>query len=157
MLTIHGRTKEQGYSGKADWPMVGRAKQASGIPVLVNGDIASGDTAREALRLSGCDGVMIGRGALGDPWLFAEVAAVLIGSDRQEPDLTERLAVIRQHAAWHATEAGGDKPLVTFRKHLAYYAKWLPGTKTLRQELVRVSTLADLDRVLEEHAGWSQR
>jgi len=150
MLTIHGRTKEQGYASRADWEMVGRAKRTVSIPVLVNGDIISGETAIQALQLSGCDGVMIGRGALGDPWVFAETAAILSGGVFQPPDIAERLAVIRRHAAWHAAESGGDKPLVTFRKHLAYYAKGLPGTKTLRQKLVQVSTLADLDGILED-------
>lgn len=149
MLTVHGRTKEQGYSGRADWEMVGRVKAAISIPVLINGDIVSGETARQALQVSGCDGVMIGRGALGNPWVFTETVATIGGGVFQPPSIATRLSVIRQHAAWHASEAGGDQPLVTFRKHLAYYAKGLPGTKPLRQKLVQVSTLADLEAVLE--------
>ncbi len=149
LVTIHGRTKAQGYSGRADWEMIGRAKRLANIPVLANGDIDSGAAAKEALRASGCDGVMVGRGALGNPWVFREIAAALSGGTAAPPTLEERLAVVREHAALHALAHPGEAPLVTFRKHLICYFKGMPGARGLREQLTRVSTADDLEAILE--------
>lgn len=152
LVSIHGRTKEQGYAGKADWPMIGRARELVRLPVLANGDIDSGPAAAAALRATGCAGVMIGRGALGNPWIFAEVGAVLAGTDHAVPGLGALLETIRRHARWHAAAAGGDQPLVTFRKHLGWYFKGRAGAKNIRTRLVRVSTLDELETLLAELA-----
>lgn len=145
LVTIHGRTKTQGYSGVADWKMIGRAKARVSLPVLANGDIHSPEAAVEALRVSGCDGVLIARGALGNPWIFARIAAALNGSSLPEPTMTERLAVIRDHATLHQAQYGD---LVSFRKHLSWYFKGLPGAKAIRESLSRITTIADLDALL---------
>jgi len=150
MISIHGRTKEQGYAGRADWEMIGRARPLVRVPVLANGDIDSGAAAVQALKRTGCAGLMIGRGALGRPWIFNEVAAALSGTAFTPPEIPELSSVIRRHAAWHAAAVGGDKPLVTFRKHLGWYFKGRQGAKNIRNRLVRVSTLEELEEILAE-------
>jgi nifR3 family TIM-barrel protein len=152
LVTIHGRTKEQGYTGQADWQAIGRARALVKIPVLVNGDIASGADARKALAATAGDGVMIGRGALGNPWVFAEIAATLNGTAYRPPTLAERAAVIMEHARLHAELQPGPEPLLTFRKHLIWYFKGLPDAKSWREEAVRVSDLDDLGVLLAELA-----
>lgn len=148
-ISIHGRTKAQGYSGKANWDRIGEARKNTTLPVLVNGDITSIETAREALAKSGADGVLIGRGALGNPWFFNRlVRGLREGVDPGEPTMEEREAVVREHARMHA-ERYGEHGLVKLRKHLPWYFKGGLGTKELRAKLVRVNTLADLDSALQ--------
>ena len=164
LVTIHGRTKTQGYSGKADWQMVGRAKQQVSIPVLCNGDIHKPELVREALDVSKADGVLIARGALGNPWFFSHIASsspllfALPSSPRRgwgwcdgvvgTPVSTEeRLRIIRLHAKLHTEQYGGES-MRTFRKHLTWYFKGLPGAKTLRELLPTINNQSDLESVL---------
>ncbi|MEK9151890.1 MAG: tRNA dihydrouridine synthase DusB, partial [Patescibacteria group bacterium] len=125
LVTIHGRTKAQGYGGVADWAMIGRAKAVVGIPVLCNGDVHSGQAAVKALDVSGCDGVLIARGALGNPWIFREISAALAGEPHVPPSLAERIAAVRDHARLHLELYGQSGGLVTFRKHLTWYFRGL--------------------------------
>jgi tRNA-dihydrouridine synthase B len=150
LVTIHGRTKEQGYSGVADWEMVGRAKQQVEIPVLCNGDIHSPEAAVKALAISGCDGVLIARGALGNPWIFRQIEAALKGETWSVPTLAERIAVVREHAGLHVTQYEEHSDLVTFRKHVTWYFKGLPGAKSFRDRMVKIASLEELDSILEE-------
>lgn len=155
LITIHGRTKEQGYSGKADWDRVGEARRLTSLPVLVNGDVTSPETAKDALERSNADGVLIGRGALGNPWIFDQILSAFdLGVPSAAPSLSERIGLVLEHADLHLARYG-ERGMVTFRKHLSYYFK-----KELRQEfpqfdwteirdqLVRVSTLEELERIL---------
>ena len=153
LVTIHGRTKEQGYSGVADWEMIGRAKQRVSIPVLCNGDVHSPDVAAKALEVSGCDGLLIARGALGNPWIFRQIESALKGVIVPPPSMEERVAVVREHARLHLTLYGGANNLTTFRKHLTWYFKGMPGVKAHRDRLVKVSTLDELDAILGEMAA----
>lgn len=156
LISIHGRTKEQGYSGTANWDRVGEARKNTSLPVLVNGDITSVETAREALQRSGADGVLVGRGFLGNPWFFGELAHAFDPSKPvpAPPTFQERLTTVRKHAALHA-ERYGDRGLVKLRKHLPYYFKkelreqysWI-DFNDLRSKLVRITTLDDLDAIL---------
>jgi nifR3 family TIM-barrel protein len=150
LVTIHGRTKMQGYSGIADWEMIGRAKRQVSIPVLCNGDVHSPEVAPEALRISGCDGLLIARGALGNPWIFRQISDALAGRPVERPSMEERVGVVRDHAKLHAEQYGGEKPLVTFRKHLSWYFKGIPGVKAFRERLMQVSTLEELEPLLSE-------
>jgi tRNA-dihydrouridine synthase B len=150
LVTIHGRTKAQGYSGTADWEMVGRAKRQVSIPVLVNGDIHSPEASVRALDASGCDGVLIARGALGNPWIFGQIGSALRGEQWAVPTFDDRLAIIRDHARLHAAEYGN---LTTFRKHLTWYVNGMRGAKAAREKLVRVTTIEDLDAALIEIAA----
>lgn len=151
LVTIHGRTKRQGYSDAADWKMIGEAKKLVSIPVLANGDIWNADQARQALSDSGADGVSIARGALGNPWIFRELRYELhqIGGRFAPPDMKERVAVVRDHAKLHLAQYG-ERGLVTFRKHLVWYFKGQPNAKLFRERLVRVSAMPELEAVLEE-------
>lgn len=150
LVTIHGRTKAQGYSGIADWEMIGRAKQQVKIPVLCNGDVHSADVSAKALEVSGCDGLLIARGALGNPWIFRQIEGALKGEVVAPPSMEERIAVVREHAKLHLTLYGGANNLTTFRKHLTWYFKGMPGVKAHRDRLVKVSTLEELDVILDE-------
>jgi tRNA-dihydrouridine synthase B len=146
VISIHGRTKEQGYSGTADWQTVGEVKKLLKIPVLVNGDIRTPDDAVRALDESGADGMLIARGALGNPWIFEQISDRLAGREPREIDGTERRKVILKHAALHHAEHG---ELVTFRKHLVWYFKGRRGVKAMRQRLALIKTMDDLTSALE--------
>lgn len=156
LITIHGRTKDQGYSGKANWERAGEAhRNVPHIPFLINGDITTPELAKQAMEISGADGVMIGRGALGNPWIFKQISDYLISPSPSEgegpgvrlPSMEERIATVRQHAHLQV-EHFGERGLVKLRKHLPWYFKGM-NTGDLKSKLVRISTLADLDKALE--------
>lgn len=149
LITVHGRTKCQGYSGVADWDMIRRVKESVSIPVLCNGDVHRAELAPKALDVSKADGILIARGALGNPWIFAQIDDVLAERNPREISLEERIRVIRMHAAHHVAQYG-ERGVVTFRKHLTWYFKGLPGAKKFREHMHAITTLSDLDRVLNE-------
>lgn len=149
LISIHGRTKTQGYAGHANWKRIGEAKANVSIPVLANGDIKTVDDAREALKQSNTDGFLVGRGALGNPWFFEELVTELQGSGSfTPPSMEDRIEAIRKHADLHI-EHYGEKGLVKFRKHLPYYFKGMKGWKDVRAKLVRISTKDELEEILD--------
>lgn len=151
-VALHARTAAQRYSGSADWDQIAQLKQhVRTIPVLGNGDIFDAQDALTMMAVTGCDGVVIGRGCLGRPWLFAELSAAFTGSPTPTPPTLGEVAhIIRRHAALLATHFGEDKGLRDMRKHIAWYLHGFPAGSQLRQALALVSTLAELDLLLDQ-------
>jgi tRNA-dihydrouridine synthase B len=136
MITVHGRTRNQMYKGSADWCFVRRVKQATSLPVIVNGDINSIEDARTALAQSGADGVMIGRGAYGKPWLLGQVMADLAGEgDRPAPSMDDQLALILEQYDEMQSLYGTVTGVNLARKHIGWYTKGLTGSAEFRNSV----------------------
>jgi nifR3 family TIM-barrel protein len=149
-VALHGRTAAQRYSGAADWDAIATLKQALDVPVLGNGDIWEADDALRMVAHTMADGVVVGRGCLGRPWLFADLAAAFAGRpERNLPDLGEVAAVMRRHAGLLAGWFGDERRGVTdFRKHVAWYLKGFGVGTQLRQAMAMASSLSELDDLL---------
>jgi tRNA-dihydrouridine synthase B len=150
MVTVHGRTRQQFYTGIADWDFIGEVKNAVDIPVIANGDILTEDDAVEALRRSGADGVMIGRGCYGRPWFLAQVAHFLrTGSRLTEPPLAIQKDILTSH--YHAIrEHFGDHAGVRLaRKHVSWYSRGLPGSAEFRAAMNRLPDAASVLQLID--------
>jgi nifR3 family TIM-barrel protein len=150
-VALHARTAAQRYSGTADWEQIARLKEhVKTIPVLGNGDIFDASDALAMMAATGCDGVVVGRGCLGRPWLFAELSAAFTGSAAPAPPtLGEVAAIIRRHGALLAAHFGEDKGMRDLRKHIAWYLHGFPAGSELRRALALVKTLHELDMLLD--------
>jgi nifR3 family TIM-barrel protein len=150
-VALHARTAAQRYSGAADWEQIGQLKQqVRTIPVLGNGDIFDASDALTMMATTGCDGVVIGRGCLGRPWLFAELSAAFTNSlPPDPPTLGEVAGIIRRHGTLLATHLGEDKAMRDIRKHIAWYLHGFPAGSELRRALALVTTLGELDFLLD--------
>jgi nifR3 family TIM-barrel protein len=160
-VALHGRTAAQAYSGEADWSAIARLKEAvTTVPVLGNGDIWSAEDALAMVAQTGCDGVVVGRGCLGRPWLFTDLAAAFAGSEeRVRPGLREVVATLRRHAVYLVEFYDGDelRACRDIRKHVAWYLKGFPAGSTVRNQLALVdslSTLDDLVGTMDLDAPW---
>lgn len=151
-VALHARTAAQRYSGNADWEQIAALKQhVSTIPVLGNGDIYDASDARAMMAATGCDGVVIGRGCLGRPWLFAELSAAFTGSPAPvPPTLGEVGDIVRRHGSLLAAHFGEDKGMRDIRKHIAWYLHGFPAGSALRRALALVKTLDELDCLLDQ-------
>ena len=152
-VAVHGRTREQYYSGKADWDIIRQVKERVKIPVIGNGDITSGADAKAMLEQTGCDGLMIGRGAQGNPWVFREVLHFLETGELMPPvSKEEKLATIRRHIELQMQYKGEFTGVREMRKHLAWYSAGLPGSAKFRNEVNLMETkeelLASVDKML---------
>jgi nifR3 family TIM-barrel protein len=147
---LHARTAAQLYHGLADWDAIARLKESLRIPVLGNGDIWEAEDALRMMRRTGCDGVIVGRGCLGRPWLFRDLADVFEGrATANPPGFAEVLDVMFCHARLMASWFGERLGIVSFRRHAAWYTKGFRMTSELRAGLMRVECVKDLERLFE--------
>jgi nifR3 family TIM-barrel protein len=152
-VTLHARTAEQHYSGAARWDAIARLRSETSLPLLGNGDIWHADDAVRMMQETGCDGVVIGRGCLGRPWFFAELDAALAGRPvPAPPTLHEVCALVREHAALLVEADGERMGLLAMRKHVRWYFHDVTVGGDLRRALVTPTSLAELDRVLDDVA-----
>lgn len=140
---VHGRTREQLYSGSSDPTVIAAVKAALKIPVVANGDVTDAASATALLEKTGADGVMVARGAMGNPWIFSEIAAALEHRPYTPPTADERLSLIKDHIAVHITEKG-ERALPELRKHLSWYIHGLPGSAAARAEINKATTGQEL-------------
>lgn len=158
MITIHGRTRCQFYKGHADWAAIRAVRDAVRVPVIANGDITDAATARRALALSGADGVMVGRGAQGQPWKLAEIAAALSGSTPpKQPDAREFIRMVSDHYEAMLTFYGADPGVRVARKHLGWYMDVAGSALTLRKRVLTARDPGEVLRLLPEALAASEQ
>ncbi len=150
-IAVHGRTREELYSGWADWDIIAQVKRAVGIPVIGNGDVTDGRSAKKMLEETGCDGVMIGRAARGNPWIFREAAAYLKNGEMiGRPDPKEIRETILRHAALQIRYKGEYVGIREMRKHVSWYTAGCPNSARFRGRLNEMETMEDLCKGIEE-------
>ena len=150
-VAVHGRTREQYYSGKADWDIIRQVKEAVSIPVIGNGDVVSGESAIAIQKETGCDGVMIGRGAQGNPWIFSELLEYeQTGKMPQRPSVEAIRKMMLRHAQLQMQYKGEYLGIHEMRKHVSWYTSGLPNSAKLRDEINRVDNYEELEKLLEE-------
>jgi tRNA-dihydrouridine synthase B len=152
-ITVHGRTRQQGYSGAADWKVIGEVAAAVPVPVIGNGDLSSPAEVAKRRNETGIAGAMIGRAAMSAPWIFRQTKQYLANGEITDgPDLTEKWDLILRHCQLAVEEWGAEEPAVrSLRARLMAYSKGFPGSKMLREKFQHVSTLRDVDNIAQQH------
>ncbi|QJA09724.1 tRNA dihydrouridine synthase DusB [Romboutsia sp. CE17] len=151
-LAIHGRTREQYYSGKADWDIITDIKNAINIPVIGNGDVFTVEDARNMLDKTGCDAIMIGRGAQGNPWIFKRINHYMeTGDILPEPTLEEKIRIAKKHLNLAVEEHGEYVAVREMRKHIAWYLKGLKGSAKVRDEINKITSYEEVLRRLDDY------
>ena len=148
-ITVHGRTKEQQYSGEADWDMISKVKESVRIPVIGNGDLFTPEDAVKRLRETGVDGIMIGRGVMGNPWIFRGIRQLLDGEAPQEVTLKERADIIRKHSEAMRSHLPEHIAVREMRKHIGWYIHGLRGAAAVRAKINRCESPEEVDRILD--------
>ncbi len=150
-VAVHGRTREQYYAGTADWDIIAKVKEAVSIPVIGNGDVTDGASAAALLEQTGCDGVMVGRAARGNPWIFSQIAAWLEdGTILPRPDIEEVKQTILYHAQLQLTTKGEYTAIREMRKHVSWYTSGYPNSARLRQVVNQTESYEELCALVEE-------
>ena len=155
-IAVHGRTREQYYSGKADWDIIAQVKEAVTIPVIASGDIFSAEDAIKCLEQTKCDGLMLARGVRGNPWLFAEIKQALMQHDAGEeiqiskPQLSEVVEMIRRHGRMQAEYKGEIMGMREMRKHIAWYTTGYPHSAAIRREANFIETYEQLEKLCDK-------
>ena len=150
-VAVHGRTREQYYSGEADWDIIRQVKEAVHIPVIGNGDVTSGKRASAMMEQTGCDGVMIGRGAQGNPWIFRELLEYeRTGEISNRPSKEQIRKTMLRHARLQIALKGDYLGIREMRKHVAWYTKGLEGSARLRDDINKVESYEELEELLKE-------
>lgn len=154
-ITIHGRTPVQHFSGKADWEIIKLLKSSLSIPVIGNGDIKNYEDARSLISMTGCNGIMIGRASMGNPWIFSEIIAGLKGEEiPPAPSLRERMDIALKHAGLLIEYRGELIGVKHIRKHLAWYIKGLNGATRLREKFFSTDNYKSLIQLINEYLDY---
>ena len=150
-VAVHGRTREAFYAGEADWEIIAKVKDAVSIPVIGNGDVTDGKSAEKMLHDTGCDGIMIGRAARGNPWLFKKVAAYLEdGSDLPPETIKARKEIMLRHARLQMQYKGEYTGIREMRKHISWYTAGMPHSARVRERVNAMEDFAALEELIEQ-------
>lgn len=149
-IAVHGRTREQYYEGKADWDIIRQVKEAVSIPVIGNGDVNSPESAKRLIEETGCDGIMIGRAARGNPWIFGRINRFLeTGVKEEEPGVQKVKEMILKHARLQIEYKGEYTGMREMRKHVAWYTAGMPHSASVRRQVNEVETYEQLEKLVE--------
>lgn len=150
-IAVHGRTREQYYAGRADWDIIAQVKQAVSIPVIGNGDVTDGASARKLLEQTGCDGIMVGRAVRGNPWIFREIRHFLeTGKQPGKPEAAEIREIILRHAAMELDHKGEYTAVREMRKHIAWYTTGWPHSAALRKSINEIESWQELEQAVKQ-------
>ena len=150
-ITVHGRTRSEFYTGKADWDIIKKVKEEVSIPVIGNGDIKTPEDAKKILEYTHCDGIMIGRGVLGNPWLIEQIQTYLENGSVREIKNEERIEIIFKHIDLEVKEKGENVGIKEMRKHICYYLKGLPMASEIRNRINKLETEKEVKETLKEY------
>jgi nifR3 family TIM-barrel protein len=157
-VAVHARTREQYYSGKADWSIIRAVKEAVSIPVIGSGDVFSPEDAKQMIEQTNCDAIMLARGTRGNPWLFAQIKAYLEkGVLIPKPAFQEVKEMILRHAALSVDYKGLYTGIREMRKHVAWYTTGYPGSAKLRNRVNEINSMEDLEQLLEEYQNFIEK
>ena len=153
-ITVHGRTRAQGYSGNADWNIIKQVKEMVSIPVIGNGDVTSAEKAKEMLDFTGCDAVMIGRGVLGNPWLIKECVSYLdSGIIPPKPSAREKIEMLKRHYQLLVDSTSEKQAILEIRTHALWYIKGMPKSAYIKNEICETKNSEDLFKILNDYLG----